>query len=312
MIIFLFFLVILFLYNSFNLYTTKTKINKSFKEVLKLSQDLKFEHVKLERNEEGNYAVISINRPDRLNALQNQTLEDIANALESVEVDTSIRCVVIRGTKDFTKKPAFSAGADLASGSRRGPTLDYNNIRHRGHAMYLRHKYYDKIEAFPKPIIAAVDGYALGGGLELVLVCDIVIASKRSQFGFPEIKRGIFPGNGGTQRMVRHLGKMRVNRMAYFGEHFTAEQMDKWGFISFLVDDDKFEEFVHEKASWLGNAATNALYVIKKCIQYGTQVPLNVGLQFEYWGYALNTTSKDAAEGVRAFNEKRPPKFEGQ
>ena len=148
--------------------------------------------------------------------------------------------------------------------------------------------------------------------MELVLVCDIVIASKRSQFGFPEIKRGIFPGNGGTQRMIRQLGKMRANRMTYFGEHLTAEKMDEWGFISFLVDDDKFEDFVHEKASWLGNAATNSLYIIKKCTQYGTQVPLNVGLQFEYWGYALNTTSKDALEGVRAFNEKRQPKFEGK
>ena len=277
-----------------------------------MSEPIKFEHVKLEKVEKDNYAVVSIIRPDKLNALQNQTLYEIAKALESVEVDPSVRCVVIRGTKEFTKKRAFSAGADLSSRGDRGPTLDFNNIRHRGRAMHLRHKYYDSIEAFPKPLIAAVDGYALGGGLELVLVCDIVIASKRSQFGFPEIKRGIFPGNGGTQRMIRHLGKMRVNRMAYFGEHFTAEQMNEWGFISFLVDDDQFEDFVQEKASWLGNAATNALYVIKKCIQYGTQVPLNVGLQFEYWGYALNTTSKDALEGVRAFNEKRAPKFEGK
>jgi enoyl-CoA hydratase/3-hydroxyacyl-CoA dehydrogenase len=274
--------------------------------------EMNFEHVKIEKVEEGNYAVLSIMRPDKLNALQNKTLYEIAKALESVEVDPSVRCVVLRGTKDFTKKRAFSAGADLSSRGDRGVPLDMDNIRHRGHAMLLRHKYYDLIEEFPKPLIAAVDGYALGGGLELVLVCDIVIASKRSQFGFPEIKRGIFPGNGGTQRMIRHLGKMRVNRMAYFGEHFTAEQMDEWGFVSFLVDDDQFEDFVHEKASWLGNAATNALYVIKKCIQYGTQVPLNVGLQFEHWGYALNTTSKDAFEGVRAFNEKRPPKFEGK
>ena len=274
--------------------------------------EMNFEHVKIEKVEEGNYAVLSIMRPDKLNALQNKTLYEIAKALESVEVDPSVRCVVLRGTKDFTKKRAFSAGADLSSRGDRGVPLDMDNIRHRGHAMLLRHKYYDLIEEFPKPLIAAVDGYALGGGLELVLVCDIVIASKRSQFGFPEIKRGIFPGNGGTQRMIRHLGKMRVNRMAYFGEHFTAEQMDEWGFVSFLVDDDQFEDFVHEKASWLGNAATNALYVIKKCIQYGTQVPLNVGLQFEHWGYALNATSKDAFEGVRAFNEKRPPKFEGK
>jgi len=94
--------------------------------------------------------------------------------------------------------------------------------------MYLRHKYYDLIEEFPKPLIAAVDGYALGGGLELVLVCDLVIASKRSQFSFPEIKRGIFPANGGTQRMIRHLGKMRLNRMMYFGEYFSASEMYEW------------------------------------------------------------------------------------
>ncbi|MFX1277880.1 MAG: enoyl-CoA hydratase/isomerase family protein [Promethearchaeota archaeon] len=277
-----------------------------------MSELNEFEHVKIEKVKEGNYAVLSINRPDKLNALQNKTLYEIAKALESVEVDPSVRCVVLRGTKDFTKKRAFSAGADLSARGDRSVPLDMDNIRHRGHAMYLRHKYYDLIEEFPKPLIAAVDGYALGGGLELVLVCDIVIASKRSQFGFPEIKRGIFPGNGGTQRMARHIGKMRVNRMMYFGEHLSAELMNEWGFISFLVDDDKFEEFVHEKASWLGNAATNSLYVIKKCINFGTQVPLNVGLQFEHWGYALNTSTKDSAEGVRAFNEKREPKFEGK
>lgn len=275
-----------------------------------MSEGKKFEHVKIEKVEEGNYAVISIIRPDRLNALQNQTLREIAEALETVEIDQSVRCVVLRGVKEYTKKPAFSAGADLSA--RGDSKLDPQNIRHRSHAMYLRHKYYDLIEAFPKPLIAAVDGYALGGGLELVLVCDIVIASKRSEFGFPEIKRGIFPGNGGTQRMTRHIGKMKVNRMMYFGEHISASEMYEWGFVSFLVNDDKFEEFVNEKASWLGNAATNALFVIKKCVQYGTQVPLNIGLQFEHWGYALNTTSKDVIEGVSAFLQKRTPKFQGK
>ncbi len=275
-----------------------------------MSDEKRFEHVKIEKVEEGNYAILSINRPDKLNALQNQTLREIAEALETVEVDQSVRCVVIRGTREFTKKPAFSAGADLSS--KGDSRLDLENLRHRSHAMYLRHKYYDLIEEFPKPLIAAVDGYALGGGLELVLVCDIVIASKRSEFGFPEIRRGIFPGNGGTQRMIRHLGKMRVNRMMYFGEHFTAEQMNEWGFISFLIDDDNFEEFVHKKASQIGNSATNALFVIKKCVQYGAQVPLNVGLQFEHWGYALNTTSQDVIEGITAFLEKRIPKFIGK
>ncbi|KKN53066.1 hypothetical protein LCGC14_0606180 [marine sediment metagenome] len=275
-----------------------------------MAEEKKFEHVKIEKVVDGNYAILSINRPDRLNALQNQTLKEIAEALETVEVDTSVRCVVIRGTKDYTKKPAFSAGADLSA--RGSSDLDPNIFRHQSRAMYRRHKYYNLIEEFPKPLIAAVDGFALGGGLELVLVCDLVIASRRSQFGFPEIKRGIFPGNGGTQRMIKSLGKMRVNRMMYFGEHFTAEQMNEWGFISFLVDDEKFEDFVHEKASWLGNAATNSLFVIKKCVQYGTQIPLNVGLQFEYLSYALNSKSKDVTEGVSAFLEKRAPKFQGK
>lgn len=275
-----------------------------------MSDVKKFDHVKIEKVENANYAIISINRPDKLNALQNQTLREIAEALETVEVDQSVRCVVLRGVKEYTKKPAFSAGADLSAGS--ASDLDMTNPRHRSHAMFRRHKYYDLIEEFPKPLIAAVDGFAFGGGLELVLVCDIVIASKRSLFGFPEITRGIFPANGGTQRMIRNLGKMRVNRMMYFGEHFTAEQMNEWGFISFLVDDDKFEDFIHEKASWLGNAATNSLFVIKKAIQYGTQAPLNLGLQFEHLGYSLNITSQDVKEGITAFLERRSPKFKGK
>jgi len=178
--------------------------------------------------------------------------------------------------------------------------------------MYRRHQYYNLIEEFPKPIIAAIDGYALGGGFELVLVCDISIASERSIFGFPEIQRGIFPANGGTQRLILNLGKMRVKRMMFFGEHYTAKQMFEWGLISFVVEDDNFEDFVHERASWLGNAATNSLFVIKKSIDYGTQIPLNVGLQFEQMGYAINSRSKDVSEGVTAFLEKRSPKFQGK
>ncbi len=275
-----------------------------------MSNEKKFEHVTIERNEKGQYAVISINRPDKLNALQIKTLKEITEALESVEVDPNIRCVVLRGIKDYSKKPAFSAGADLSD--RGSADLDSENLRHQSHAMYRRHKYYDLIEEFHKPIIAAIDGYALGGGFELVLVCDISIASKRSIFGLPEVQRGIFPANGGTQRLIRNLGKMRAKRMMFFGEHFSAETMFEWGVLSFIVEDDEFEDFIHEKASWLGKSATNSLFLIKKSIDYGTQIPLNIGLQFEQMGYAINSQSKDVADGISAFLEKRRPEFEGK
>ncbi len=275
-----------------------------------MSNEKEFEHVTIERNEKGRYAVISINRPEKLNALQIKTVKEITEALESIEVDRSVRCVVLRGTKEYLKKPAFSAGADLSD--RGSADLDPVNLRHQSHAMYRRHKYYNLIEEFPKPIIAAIDGYALGGGFELVLVCDIAIASKRSIFGLPEIRRGIFPANGGTQRLLRNLGKMRAKRMMFFGEHFTAKEMFEWGVISFIIEDIKFEDFVHEKASWLGNAATNSLFLIKKSIDYGTQTSLNIGLQFEQMGYAINSQSKDVAEGISAFLEKRNPEFKGK
>lgn len=269
-----------------------------------------YQHIKVEKVEEGNYAVIIMNRPDKLNALQTLTLKEIHEALESMEMDSSIRCVVLRGTKDFTKKPAFSSGADLAAPM--GTGIKMNIPAHMQHAMYTKHKYYDLIEEFPKPLIAAVDGYALGGGCELTLVCDLVIASKRSFFGFPEILRGIFPANGGTQRMARHIGVARATKMIYFGERVSAQDMYDWGYVSFLGEEgEEFEKLVHEKASWLGNAATTSLYVIKKAVKFGTQVPLKVGLMFEQFGFGINSASSDVMEGINSFLKRKEPKFTG-
>ncbi len=252
---------------------------------------------------DGNYAVISLNRPDALNALQTETLKEIYLALEEMETDKDIRCVVLRGTKDFTKKPAFSAGADLATGFGKGlsPTVAADMML----AMQQKIRYYNLIEAFPKPLIGAVDGFALGGGCELSLVCDIIIATKRAIFGFPEIHRGIFPANGGTQRMARHIGQARAMKMIYFGEQFSGEQMHDWGYVSFLTEEgDEFEKVIAEKAKFLGSAPTTSLAIIKKAVKYGTQAGLDVGLQFEMMGFGLNSTSSDVAEGISAFNRK--------
>jgi enoyl-CoA hydratase/carnithine racemase len=269
-----------------------------------------YEHIKVEVNEEGNYAVISLNRPDKLNALQVQTVKEVSDAMYSFELDPKVRCIVLRGTKDYTKKPAFSAGADLSASF--GPGVKPNIPMHMSIAMDMRHRYYDLIEAFPKPVIAAVDGYALGGGCELTLVCDIVIATKRSFFGFPEIQRGIFPANGGTQRMARHIGLARTMKMIYFGERVSAEEMFEWGYVSFIAEEgDEFEELVKEKATWLGNAATTSLTVIKKCLKYGTEVAVPIGLQFEQLGFGVNSAAEDVQEGIKAFLRRKEPEYKG-
>ena len=269
-----------------------------------------FKDVVVEKNEEGNYVVISINRPDKLNALTTDTLREIYEAMEQFEIDSSVRCIVLRGTKNITKKPAFSAGADLSAGMGKG--LKPNIPAHMVLSMQQKHRYYTLIEQHPKPVIAAVDGFAFGGGCELTLVCDIIIATKRSEFGFPEILRGIFPGNGGTQRMARRIGVNRALNMIYFGERISAEKMLEWGHVSYLCDDgEEFENLIHEKASWLGNAATTSLFVIKKAIKFGTQVPLEIGNIFEMLGFGVNAGSKDVNEGIMAFLQKREPKFTG-
>ena len=252
---------------------------------------------------DGNYAVISLNRPDALNALQTKTVKEVYLALESVEADKDVRYVVLRGTKNITKKPAFSAGADLSAGFGEGlsPTVAGDMML----AMQQKIRYYNLIEAFPKPLIAAVDGFALGGGCELTLACDVVIATKRSNFGFPEIHRGIFPANGGTQRMRRHIGLARTIKMIYFGDQIPAEQMHEWGYVSYIAEEgDEFEKLVHEKAKWLGDMPTTSLMIIKKALKYGTQAALDVGLQFEMIGFGLNSTSSDVTEGIVAFNKR--------
>jgi len=261
-------------------------------------------------NIEGNYAVISLNRPDKLNAITLKTLREIVNALESMELNSNIRCVVLRGTKNYTKKPSFSTGADLSNPFE--PGIKPNIPIHMTYAITLLHTCFDLIEKFPKPLICAVDGFALGGGCELSLACDIVIASKRSTFGFAEILRGIFPSGGGTQRIVRNLGFARSLEMLYFGKRYSAEEMFKWGYVSFIAKEgEEFENLVHEKAKELGNSATTSLSVIKKCLKFGTQVPISIGLQFEQLGFGVNSAASDVQEGIKAFLRKKNPKYEG-
>jgi len=260
---------------------------------------------------DGNYAVISINRPDRLNALTDQVLSEISQALRMMETDSSVRAVVIRGTKEITKKPAFSAGADLAAAFN--PDLRPNIPMHMSIAMRIKHREYDEFEKFPKPLIAAVDGFALGGGCEITLCCDIVIATDRALFGLPEINRGIFPANGGITRMAARIGINRALKMAMFGEHIDAKTMLDWGYVSWMAPaGEAFEKLVHEKAKWLGEAPTTALYIIKNVVKFGTRYP-ELGCMMEQFGFGVNSASFDTKEGIMAFNRKvKCPKCGGK
>ncbi|MFX0070491.1 MAG: enoyl-CoA hydratase-related protein [Candidatus Hermodarchaeota archaeon] len=290
-----------------------------------MSEDIKFEHLKIEwptkvdeqgnvirqGTIDGNYAVVSINRPDRLNALTEQTVDEIGKVFRIMELDSSVRAVVLRGTKDFTKKPAFCAGADLAAAFHK--ELKPNIPMHMSIAMRVRHRDYDELEQFSKPVIAAVDGFALGGGCELVLACDIVIASDRSVFGLPEIHRGIFPANGGVTRLAARIGVNRALRAAYFGEQFDAKTMEEWGLVTWVAPaGEEFEKLVHEKAKWLGDSATTALFCIKKCVKFGTRdIPL--GLMIEQLAFGVNKAASDSTEGILAFNRKvKCPKCGGK
>ncbi len=281
-----------------------------------MAEEVKFEHLKIdwptlkdekgnvirEGTIDGNYAVISINRPDRLNALTEQTVNEISRALRVMELDESVRAVVLRGTKEITKKPAFSAGADL--GAMVDKRLRMNVPMHMSMAMRIRHRDYDELEQFSKPLIAAVDGFALGGGLELVLACDIVLASDRAIFGTPEIHRGIFPANGGVTRLAERIGVNRAMQVAYFGEQFDAKTMLDWGLVNWMAPaGDEFEKLIHEKAKWLGDAPTTALFIIKKCIKFGTR-NIQLGLMMEQFGFGINSASFDSKEGISAFNRR--------
>jgi len=286
---------------------------------------MEYEHIKVELPTEydkdgnvvrqgtvdGNYAIIILNRPDRLNALTEQTVSEITHALRGFEIDSSVRAVVIRGTKDFTKKPAFSAGADLAAAFSKG--LNPGIPMHMSQAMRNRHRDYDEIEQFSKPLLAAVDGFALGGGFEIVLCCDAVIVSDRSKLGLPEINRGIFPANGGVTRLARIVGLNRAMKVAMFGEPIDGQTAVDWGIASWIAPaGDEFEKLVEEKAKWLGDAATTALFVIKKCVKFGTR-NIQLGTIMEQMGFGINSASFDSKEGIVAFNRKvKCPKCKGK
>ncbi|KEF36337.1 short chain enoyl-CoA hydratase [Schinkia azotoformans MEV2011] len=244
---------------------------------------------------EDQIAFITIDVPP-VNALNEEVLHQLSKALDDIS-NSEIDVVIISGAG----KKAFVAGADI----REFPTLNKDT----GEALCRRgQSVFTKIEGFPQPVIAAIDGFTLGGGLELALACDFRIASKSSTFGLPEVKLGILPGYGGTQRLARLIGIGKAKQIIYSGEFFTAEEAFKFGLIEEITDESPLEK-AKEWAEKIKQRGPLAVEFAKKAINIGIDLPLEEGLEWEarFFGELCETADKN--EGVTAFLEKRQPKF---
>jgi enoyl-CoA hydratase / 3-hydroxyacyl-CoA dehydrogenase len=239
---------------------------------------------------------VELDRPSRMNALSSDLLAEIDDLFSSVDVDR-VRCAVIEGTGDR----AFSAGADITGFGSLEPT-DAMNVTPA----------FETVNDFPRPVIAKVDGYCLGAGLELALACDLRIATERSSFGAPEIGLGLIPGGGGTQRLMRVLGETRAKELVFRGNHIDAERAADWGLANRAVDRDDFDETVEAFVDDLRNGPPLGLEVAKKVMNQGEDASLEAALAMESQGFGLLIGTDDVREGTAAFAEDREPEFEGR
>ena len=257
-----------------------------------------YETIRIEREE--SIVWIILNRPHRLNAFNDVLIQELSEALDTAENDPSVRCVVITGEGDR----AFSAGADITAFPKATPVKAEEFAR-------AGQKVFSKIEEMSKPVIAAINGYALGGGLELALACDFRIASEHAELGSPEINLGIIPGWGGTQRLVRIVGLRNAKRLVMLGERLKADEALKMGLIDKVVPFEKLREEAKALAQRLAEGPPIAMKYAKHAFNFGSQVPLDAGLRLEATLMALLFSTQDIKRGIEAFMSKRKPEFKG-
>ncbi len=252
----------------------------------------------VETSIDGHVALLRLNRPEARNALSPEMMEEIASELERLDPDPDVRCVVIAGSDEV-----FAAGADIKAMSE------------RSFAEALRHpaaSFWRRVAAVKTPLVAAVSGYALGGGCELALACDMIVASDKAIFGQPEITLGIIPGGGGSQRLARVLGKQRAMEYVLTGRRFDAEMAHQMGLVNKVVKKGRWLEEAMDLARTVAERPPIAARLGKQAVIAADETALSAGIESERRLYELAMATEDRVEGMRAFLEKREPKFEGK
>jgi enoyl-CoA hydratase len=243
---------------------------------------------------------ITFDRPKVLNAMNAATIVELASVLDGVERDPAVRALVLTGAGE----KAFVAGADIAAMAEMGP-VDARRFAEGAHAVL------ERLEALPIPTLAAVNGYALGGGCEVTLACDLVYASDRARLGQPEVSLGLIPGFGGTQRLARRVGVMRALELILTGDPVDAAQAKAIGLVLDVVPADELLAFVREKARRIASKGPVAVAQAKRVLRRGAEPDLATANELERQAFAALFGSADAMEGMRAFLEKRPAQWKG-
>jgi enoyl-CoA hydratase len=244
-------------------------------------------------------ALVTLERPDVLNALSFDLLDELAAILDRLDADRDCRAIVLTGSGSR----AFAAGADIRELARQTPvSLLVEN----------RFAVWDRIGAIRTPLIAAIRGFALGGGCELAMSCDIIVAAEDASFGQPEINLGVMPGAGGTQRMTRAIGKARAMDLILTGRTIGAVEAERIGLVSRVVAPDDTLDTAIELASRIAGQPPVAVLAAKEAIKQADELPLSAGLQHERRAFYLLFASEDQGEGMAAFVEKRPPQWKGR
>jgi len=258
-----------------------------------------FENILVTKNyrEQSHVALIQLNRPKVLNALSIDLMKDLVEALFLLEDDKDVRVIILTGNER-----AFAAGADIGQMAEASPIDQINDTRLRT---------WKQLALISKPLIAAVNGFALGAGCELAMSCDFIIAGDTARFGQPEIKIGTIPGAGGTQRLTRAIGKSKAMLAVLTGEMMDAYEAEKSGLIAKVVPSETLMQETFEIAKVIANRAPVAVKLAKEAVNIAFESSLKEGMEFERRNFYLTFASKDQKEGMKAFMEKREPRYEG-